>query len=41
MGVNDEITNRPRLVINDETLDVANLAVQGLDVMAAYTVSAA
>ena len=41
MGVNDEITNRPRLVIDDKILDVANLAVQGLDMMAADTVSAA
>jgi hypothetical protein len=41
VSVNDEITNRPRLIINDEILDVANLTVQDLDVMAAHTVSAA
>ena len=41
MGVNDEITNRPGLVIDDKILDVANLAIQGLDVMAAHTESAA
>src|ERR1700733_4826044 len=41
MRINDKITNRPCLVIDDEILDVTNLAVQGLDVMAAHTVSAA
>ena len=32
--IDDEITNRPRLVIDDKILDVANLAVCGLDVIA-------
>ena len=41
MGVNYEITNRPRLIINDKIRYMANLAVQGLDVMAAHPVSAA
>src|SRR5665213_1221227 len=40
MRVNDEITNRPRLVINEEIRGVANLAIQGLDMMAAHAVSA-
>src|ERR1017187_1834134 len=41
MGVNDQITNRPSLIVYDEILNVAKLAVQGLDMMTAYAVSAA
>src|ERR1039458_1167257 len=41
MCIDDEITNRPRLVIDDKILGVAKLAVQGLDVMATHIVSAA
>src|SRR5664280_2449715 len=41
MCIDDEITNRPRLVIDDKILDVANLAVQGLDVITTHSMSAA
>ena len=41
VGVNNEITNRPSIVVNDEILNVAKLAVHSLDMMTAHTVSAA
>jgi hypothetical protein len=40
-GVNNEIANGPSLIINDEIFDMANIAVQSLDVVTAYRVRAA
>ena len=39
-GIHDEITKRPRLVVNDKIFDVANLAVQGLEMVARHLVGA-
>src|ERR1035437_9908185 len=39
--IDDQVTNRPRLVVDDEVIDMANLAVHAMDMMAAYIVGTA
>src|ERR1700677_3389988 len=41
MCIDDQITNRPRLVIYDKIRDVADFAVDGLDMIATDRISAA
>jgi hypothetical protein len=40
-GIDNQVTNRPRFVINDEILDVSDFAVVGLNVMSPNIVRAA